>query len=95
MTLAGPNGRRIVTLEEAFRDRYAKDEMVVCVEADALPARAGSAFLKYMARCVLEIPTVNTAAAVVLNADGTCARARLAVGSVGRRAGAGARAREP
>jgi carbon-monoxide dehydrogenase medium subunit len=35
-----------------------------------------------MARRVLEIPTVNTAAAVSLNADGTCANARLVVGAV-------------
>jgi CO/xanthine dehydrogenase FAD-binding subunit len=35
-----------------------------------------------MARGVLEIPTVNTAAAVALNADGTCHRARAAIGAV-------------
>jgi CO/xanthine dehydrogenase FAD-binding subunit len=35
-----------------------------------------------MARGVLEIPTVNTAAAVTLNADGTCNRARAAIGAV-------------
>jgi carbon-monoxide dehydrogenase medium subunit len=36
-----------------------------------------------MARGVLEIPTVNTAATVSLNADGTCNRARAAIGAVG------------
>ena len=82
VTLAGTSGRRTVTLEEVFANRYAKDEMVVCVEVDALPSRTGSAFLKYMARGVLEIPTVNTAAIVTLNADRTCARARVAIGSV-------------
>ena len=35
-----------------------------------------------MLRGVLEIPTVNTAASVVLNTAGTCAAARLAVGAV-------------
>jgi carbon-monoxide dehydrogenase medium subunit len=35
-----------------------------------------------MARGVLEIPTVNTAALVTLNADGTCGSARAAVGAV-------------
>jgi CO/xanthine dehydrogenase FAD-binding subunit len=35
-----------------------------------------------MARGVLEIPTVNTAATVTLNADGTCSRARAAIGAV-------------
>ena len=64
VTVAGPKGRRTVSLEEAFKTRFAKDEMVVSVEVDPLPARSGSAFYKYMARGVLEIPTVNTAAAV-------------------------------
>jgi len=56
--------------------------MVVTVEVDAPPQRSGSSFFKYMPRGVLEIPTVNTAAAITLNADGTCASARLAVGAV-------------
>jgi len=82
VTVAGPNGRRTVTLEEAFEKRFAKDEMVVKFEVDAPAARSGSSFFKYMARQVLEIPTVNTAASVTLNADGTCARARACVGAV-------------
>ncbi|HEY7743515.1 MAG TPA: FAD binding domain-containing protein, partial [Burkholderiales bacterium] len=82
VTVAGPGGRRTLTLEEAFQKRFAKDEMVVAIEVDPPPARSGSSFYKYMARGVLEIPTVNTAAAVTLNADGTCHRARAAVGAV-------------
>jgi CO/xanthine dehydrogenase FAD-binding subunit len=82
VTVAGPRGRRTLTLEEAFQKRFAKDEMVVSVEVDAPPTRSGSSFFKYMARSVLEIPTVNTAAAVTLNADGTATRARLCVGAV-------------
>jgi carbon-monoxide dehydrogenase medium subunit len=35
-----------------------------------------------MARGVLEIPTVNTAATVSLDADGTCNHARAAIGAV-------------
>jgi CO/xanthine dehydrogenase Mo-binding subunit/CO/xanthine dehydrogenase FAD-binding subunit len=82
VTVAGPAGRRTLALEEAFRKRFAKDEMVVGVEADAPPARSGSSFCKYMARQTLEIPTVNTAAAITLNADGTCAAARACIGAV-------------
>ena len=81
VTVAGPKGRRTVTLEEAFEKRFAKDEMVVSFEVDAPPARSGSSFFKYMARQVLEIPTVNTAASVTLDADGTCAGARVVRGS--------------
>jgi carbon-monoxide dehydrogenase medium subunit len=35
-----------------------------------------------MARQVLEIPTVNTAASVTLGTDGACVRARVCVGAV-------------
>ena len=48
--------------------------MVVSVEVDPPPPRSGSSFYKYMPRGVLEIPTVNTAAAVSLDADGTLRR---------------------
>lgn len=82
VAVAGPQGRRMLTLEEAFRNRFAKDEMVTGFEADALPARTGSSFFKYMPRGVLEIPTVNTAAAVSLAADGACNHARVVVGAV-------------
>jgi CO/xanthine dehydrogenase Mo-binding subunit/CO/xanthine dehydrogenase FAD-binding subunit len=82
VTVAGPNGRRTVTLDEAFQKRFAKDEMVVAIEVDPPPARSGSSFYKYMARGVLEIPTVNTAATVSLDADGTCNHARAAIGAV-------------
>ena len=82
VTVVGPNGRRTLALEEAFQKRFDKGEMVVAVEVDPQPARSGSSFFKYMARGVLEIPTVNTAAVVSLNADGTCSRARAVVGAV-------------
>jgi carbon-monoxide dehydrogenase medium subunit len=82
VTVAGPSGRRTVTLEDAFQKRFAKDEMVVSVDVDAPPARSGSSFYKYMARGTLEIPTVNTAASVTLGDDGTCREARAMVGAV-------------
>jgi CO/xanthine dehydrogenase FAD-binding subunit len=81
-TVAGPAGRRIATLPELFEKRIAKDEMIVGVEVDPLPPRSGSSFFKYMARNVLEIPTVNTAATVTLDAGGKCLHARVVVGSV-------------
>jgi carbon-monoxide dehydrogenase medium subunit len=82
VTVAGPKGRRTLPLGEAFQQRFARDEIVVSIEVDPPPARSGSSFCKYMARGVLEIPTVNTAAVVSLNADGTCGRARAVVGAV-------------
>jgi CO/xanthine dehydrogenase Mo-binding subunit/CO/xanthine dehydrogenase FAD-binding subunit len=81
VTVAGPKGRRTLTLAEAFEQRFAKDEMVVSVEVAPLPPGTGSAFYKYMPRTVLEIPTVNVAAAVGVK-DGRCSRARVVVGAV-------------
>jgi CO/xanthine dehydrogenase FAD-binding subunit len=82
VTVAGPQGRRTLALEDAFRNRFGKGELVVSVEVDAQPVRSGSSFHKYMARGVLEIPTVNTAARVTVDANGRCTEARIVVGSV-------------
>jgi CO/xanthine dehydrogenase FAD-binding subunit len=83
VTVAGTQGRRTLLLTEAFEKRFAKDELVVSVEADALPARTGSAFHKYMLRGELEIPTVNVAAKVTLDNAGNCAAAHVVVGCMG------------
>jgi carbon-monoxide dehydrogenase medium subunit len=82
VTVAGPQGRRTLTLEDAFEKRFAKDEIVTHVEVAPLPARTGSSFFKYMARAVLEIPTVNTAARVTLDEQSRCLHARVVVGAV-------------
>jgi CO/xanthine dehydrogenase Mo-binding subunit len=82
VTVAGQQARRTLSLEEAFKERFAKDEMVVGFETDPLPPRSGSSFFKYMPRGVLEIPTVNTAAAVSLDDSGACRQARVVVGAV-------------
>jgi CO/xanthine dehydrogenase Mo-binding subunit/CO/xanthine dehydrogenase FAD-binding subunit len=82
VTVAGSNGRRTLPLTEAFDKRFAKDEIVVSIEVDALPARTASAFHKYMLRGQLEIPTVNVAARVSLDAAGHCSAARVVVGCV-------------
>jgi len=82
VTVAGPQGRRTLTLEEAFEQRFAKDEIVTHVAVAPLPARTGSCFFKYMARTVLEIPTVNTAARVALDDRGRCLSARVVIGAV-------------
>ena len=82
VTIAGPQGRRIVALPELYAQRLARAEMVVSIEVEPLPPRSGSSFLKYMARNVLEIPTVNTAACVSVDASGRCSAARVAIGAV-------------
>ncbi len=82
VSVAGSAGRRTVNLTEAFEKRFDKNEIVVSVEADALPAHTGSAFHKYMLRGQLEIPTVNVAAAVTLDTQGHCSAARVVIGCV-------------
>ena len=80
--VAGPDGRRMLPLAEAFDKRFGKSEIVTAVEVDTLPAHTGSAFHKYMLRGQLEIPTVNVAASVTLDNSGNCASARVVVGCV-------------
>ena len=82
VTVAGPRGRRTLTLQDAFANRFEKDEIVVSVEVPPQRANTASSFLKYMPRAVLEIPTVNTAARVTSDGNGGCAGARVVVGSV-------------
>ena len=75
-------GRKTYALTEAFDKRFAKDEMLIAVEIDALPARSGSAFHKFLPRGVMETPTANAGAVVTLDASGKCIAARLVVGAV-------------
>jgi len=82
VAVASPRERRTLLLAEAFAQRFAKDDLLIAVAADALPARTGSSFCKFMPRGVLETPTVNAAACVTLDAQGRCTAARLVVGSV-------------
>ncbi len=82
VTVASAKGQRTLPLTEAFEQRFAKDDLLVAVDVDALPTRSGSAFIKFMPRGVVETPTVNAAALVTLDAQGSCVAARLVVGSV-------------
>lgn len=79
---ASPAGQKTYALATAFDNRFAKDEIVIAVEVDALPARSGTAFHKFLPRGVMETPTVNAAARVTLDAQGRCITARLVVGAV-------------
>ncbi len=79
---AAAAGRKTYALTEAFDKRFAKDEMLIAVEIDALPARSGSAFHKFLPRGVMETPTANAGAVVTLDAAGKCIAARLVVGAV-------------
>ena len=72
----------VIALEPLFKERLKAAEILVAIELDPQPARAASAFFKFMPRGVLEIPTVNTAASVGVDASGACVQARVVVGAV-------------
>ena len=80
--LAGPSGRRTVDIDPLFKARLQPGEIVTGIEVDQHAARASSSFFKFMPRGVLEIPTVNTAASVAVDAAGACTQARVVVGAV-------------
>ena len=80
--LAGPSGRRTEELGALFKARLQPGEIVIGIEVDPHAPHASSSFYKFMPRGVLEIPTVNTAASVTVDASGACTQARVAVGAV-------------
>jgi CO/xanthine dehydrogenase Mo-binding subunit/CO/xanthine dehydrogenase FAD-binding subunit len=82
VNLAGPEGRRTVDLAPLFKTRLKQAEIVIGIEVDPQPQGMSSSFFKFMPRGVLEIPTVNTAASVAIDASGACMQARVAVGAV-------------
>jgi carbon-monoxide dehydrogenase medium subunit len=65
-----------------FTTALAPDEMLVEVELPALAPRTGTSFLE-VARRRGDYALVGVAAVVTLNADGTCAAARLALCNAG------------
>lgn len=82
--VAGPNGQRELPVEAVpagpGRTSLAPGEFVVEIR---LPAQAGAdAYLRSIPRTEMDIAVVGAGASLVLNADGTCAAARIAVGAV-------------
>ena len=79
---------RCVAVADFAHDYYETDlrmgELVVDVNVPALPARTGSAYIKYLPRTVEDYGTVNAAAVVTLDVAGHITDARLVLGAVGR-----------
>jgi carbon-monoxide dehydrogenase medium subunit len=86
--LRGPAGERTVPFEELFIGFYetaiAPDEVLVGVHVVAQPPGARWRYLKWTPRAREDKPLVGLAALVELK-EGTCRRARLAVGGVADR----------
>jgi carbon-monoxide dehydrogenase medium subunit len=82
----GPGGERAIAARDFFvsylTTSLAADEMLVEVQLPCLPAGAGVAFHE-VSRRHGDFAIVAVGAAVVLDSDGRCTRAALALGGVG------------
>lgn len=86
-TIAGPNGRRELPVEEFCtgpgRNALADDEMLVSLFFPAPRAHSGAAYLRFIPRNEMDIAVVSCGASVVLSDDGrTFQAARVSVGAV-------------
>lgn len=85
--IAGPDGTRSVPVEDIplspGKTSLQKGEMIEAIVLAKRPARAGDAYLRFTPRTEMDIAVVGVAINVTLDADGTVATARVALGAVG------------
>ncbi len=86
VTVAGPDGRREVSVEEVIagpgRTSLAKDEIVVAINLPARPAHSGDAYLRFIPRTEMDIAVVGAGVSLTLDHTGLCSHARVALGAV-------------
>jgi len=89
-SIAGPNGRREVPVEEVAtgpgKTSLAEGEMVVSLLLPARPPRSGDAYLRFIPRTEMDIAVVGAGISITLDGNGTCSAARIALGAVAERA---------
>lgn len=85
-TVAGPNGRREVAVEDVVtapgKTALGAGEFIVDFLLPAVPARASDAYQRFIPRTEMDIAVVGAAVSLALGADGTIAAARVALGAV-------------
>jgi len=85
-TVAGPQGRREVPVEEICtgpgRTSLGKGEFVVSFFLPARPSRSGDAYLRFIPRTEMDIAVVGAGVNVSLDESGVCRAARVALGAV-------------
>ncbi len=85
--MTSKSGDRVVLLEEFFIDYYETDvqpgEILTSVMVPHAPAGSGSAYLKFLPRTADDYGTVNVAAVVSKEQDGTCKDVRIVLGAAG------------
>ena len=85
--MTSKSGDRVVLLEEFFIDYYETDvqpgEILTNVMVPHAPAGSGSVYLKFLPRTADDYGTVNVAAVVSNEQDGTCKDVRIVLGAAG------------
>ena len=85
--MTSKSGDRVVLLEEFFIDYYETDvqpgEILTNVMVPHAPAGSGSIYLKFLPRTADDYGTVNVAAVVSKEQDGTCKDVRIVLGAAG------------
>jgi carbon-monoxide dehydrogenase medium subunit len=85
LLIAGPRGTRRVPAADFFlgvrRTQLAPDEMLVEIVIPAPPPGSGATYVRHTPRRELDIAVVGVASSLTV-ADGTCTRARIALGAV-------------
>ena len=85
--MTSKSGERVVPLEEFFIDYYETDvqpgEILTSVLVPHAPAGSGSVYLKFLPRTADDYGTVNVAAVVSKEPDGTCKDVRIVLGAAG------------
>lgn len=85
--IAGPSGQREVPVEAVpagpGRTSLGRGEFVAEIRLPARPDGGGGAYLRSTPRTEMDIAVVGAGVSLVLDRDGTCIAARLALGAVG------------
>ena len=85
-TVAGPNGRRDVPVEEICtgpgQTSLAKGEIVVTINLPKQAPRTGDAYLRFIPRTEMDIAVVGVGVCLTLDEGGTCIDARVSLGAV-------------
>ena len=85
-TVAGPNGRRDVPVEEVCtgpgQTSLAKGEIVVTINLPKQAPRTGDAYLRFIPRTEMDIAVVGVGVCLTLDEGGTCTDARVSLGAV-------------
>lgn len=84
--IAGPAGEREVPVEQVpagpGKTTLAPGEVVVEIRLPAKPANGGDAYLRSTPRTEMDIAVVGAGVSLVLDGNGTCTAARVALGAV-------------